>query len=143
MRNLFITISIIIFANYASAQNFNPKKLPKEVKNSFNQKYSDAENPVWTLKNETIYFVNFISKSKIQTASFNQLGEWLETRIRLNEADLPETILNTIKKDYSSSVIKEVNKVEKPDNNVFYQISLTEGKNSIVVFMNKNGEKIK
>lgn len=126
----------------ASAQNFNPQKLPKEVKKAFNEKYTDAENAIWTLKSETIYYVNFLSKSKIHTASYNQLGVWLETRIGLKDSDLPTAVLKSVKKDYSSSTIKEVYKIEKPESTIVFEINLFEGESSSVIMMNANGEKI-
>ena len=68
-------------------------------------------------------------------ADFNTDGSWVETETSIDKKALPKAIKNSIKDNYDSEEITEIEKVDSATKGIFYDVEFKQkGKNKDVEF---------
>lgn len=138
MKKIFLFIAIIAVTITAHAQKSPKIIVPENVSNGFNKKFPNASNVKWEKENEKNYEANFKMNNKKQSALFNTIGIWQESEIEIKISELPETVKQTISKQFIDYKIKEVDKIIKPLSS-FYEVELIKGKEIIEATFSSNG----
>lgn len=97
---------------------------PAAVKQAFQQKFPNATKVKWEKEEANEWEAEFILENKEMSASFAANGTWLETETEIVLSQLPENVLNTLKKQYAGWKILEPEKVETAQHGVLYEVEL-------------------
>ena len=141
MKRIVLTLTVtFLICSGAFAQKFNPAKLPLEVKQTFAQKFPNAEKVTWQLEKEFVYIASFVLNGEEISARINQKGTWLESIIKIKAAELPDGVMKSVKNEFSEYSIRESSKIEVPDKDIIYKVELYKGDETIYVFYSTDGK---
>lgn len=125
---------------FLSVYNFAQRDIPTIVKQSFESKYSQAEDPFWDFR-EGSYVANFQAKEGLTKVFIHPEGDWLETRIRMSVSSLPKYVRNFVDQHYQNAEITFAGKVIR-ENEVLYRIESELPTAVIVKLLNEEGSLI-
>lgn len=111
---------------------------PKEVEAAFSKKFKEARNPLWE-QEDNEWEAEFKLNGKEMSASFNNLGNWLETETEIKKKDVPVDIFKAVNLRYSDWEMEEIERVEKPDFKG-YEIELEKGETETEILITDSGE---
>ncbi len=100
-----IVIVVTVFTLSACGQHLDAAKVPDTVKKSFAKQFPGATTK-WE-KEGNSYEATFKNKGNKMSASFNANGTMIESELEINIAELPASIKDYIKSNYSGAKIKE------------------------------------
>ena len=132
----FKNIKLILIALIAfSCQNTVKGQIPDAVKQAFEAKYPNENNPDWEVDANGNYEAQFKQNGEKYRADFSPSGNWIETESSIKKDDLPKAIRDIIKKEYGSEDITEVEHVDSESKGEFYDVEFKQkGKNMDVEF---------
>jgi len=133
---LRIALTILIVGFYSCTDKNTD--VPEAVKQSFTSKFPDAEEIEWEKEEDNEWEAEFELGGIEYTASFDNMGSWLETERYIKEAGLPQMVLENLKANYPDHKIEEIALVEN-ETNSYYEIDLTYGDESLEVAINEDG----
>jgi len=125
MKRLVLLL-IVLFLSVTSSysQKLSEKDIPSAVKESFYTMFPYAEKIRWGKEDDTTYEADFKMKSVKMSANFSEDGKWLETETPIDITSLPQAVTDAIARDYQSSKILYVNKIERPDRPLLYEAEI-------------------
>lgn len=129
---LFFTISC------EDVPNSN-EEVPEVVKKAFRDKYPDEHNEKWNVDRNNNYEAKFKEDGETYKADFTPAGVWVETELSLKKKDLPEAVLESIKRDYDDYKIVEIEKTDHPKKGIFYDIEFKKDGKKFDIEYNKDG----
>lgn len=112
--------------------------VPEAVVKSFTSKFPDAEEIEWEKEEDNEWEAEFELGGIEYTASFDNMGSWLETERYIKEAGLPQMVLENLKANYPDHKIEEIALVEN-ETNSYYEIDLSYEEESLEVAINEDG----
>jgi hypothetical protein len=116
--------------------------VPENVKNAFNKKFPQAKNVHWDKESNTEWEAEFKMNSKNYSANFGTDGTWKETEYEISEKELPETVKNTLNKDFNGYDIENAEITETPDSKA-YEVEVEKDEITIEVVIDEQGKIIK
>lgn len=135
MKKLFLMIvSILLISSYSFAGI-----PPETVKKAFDQKFPKAVNVKWDKENAKEWEAEFVFNGSNISANFAIDGKWLETESRIVITDLPITVTEAIRVNYSGWTIAKAEKSETPGNSAIYELLLKKDKEKKEVTFNEDG----
>lgn len=135
MKNLVLSVMIIVFSLFAC----NQVKTPKEVTDAFNKQFASAENVQWDQEEENEWEAEFMMDGKEMTACFDNSGKWLETETEISIDNLPQAVTDSLKLKFEGFSIEEAENIEKPDFKGF-EIVLEKEDEELEVLITASGE---
>ncbi|MFC0876204.1 PepSY-like domain-containing protein [Saccharicrinis sp. FJH2] len=141
MKSVTLTIALLsaLMLNACGQPNV---KVPEQVKAAFAKKFPNAKHVEWGKESETEWEAEFRINGMEYSANYDTSGKWLETESEISKKDLPESIKNTITKDFSGYKTDEAEISETRDG-VFYEIKLERKGEALEIVFNKSGKVIK
>lgn len=139
MKKFILIISILII----SGSIFANSKPPKEVLNSFNEKFPAVSNVKWAKENNDEWEANFILNGVKSSVNFSEDGKWLESEIEIPVTELPEKVISSINTAYNGYSIKGAAKIENVKGETIYEADLKSGKKKKEVFYMEDGTNVK
>jgi hypothetical protein len=127
----------------AFAQKINDADVPTVVKDSFKEKFSSAKNVRWSKENESEFEAEFKTSVGKQSANFDMTGMWLLTETVIDQKTLPAPVMQTIKKEFSSYKIEEVERVETASQGTFFEVEMESKEKTIIVQLSGDGKVLK
>ncbi|WP_194852302.1 PepSY-like domain-containing protein [Nonlabens antarcticus] len=122
MKNLKIAV-IAMFATAAvTAQDLRADQVPSDLNNSFQKEFPQATDIEWEMNAET-YKVEFDMGRMDHEIWYSKDGKKIKTEMEITEAELPASIAATLKKNYNSYNIEEV-EVTEENGTKTYEIEL-------------------
>ncbi|TSA33850.1 MAG: hypothetical protein D4R64_13385 [Porphyromonadaceae bacterium] len=117
-------------------------EVPEVAKKAFATKFTEAKSVKWSSESATEFEAEFKLNGKEMSANFNKKGEWLETEVSVEKADLPAAVLKTIESQFAGYKLDEIASVETPGMKAF-EVSLAKEKEEIEVTIDPKGKVIK
>jgi len=139
MKNLFILLAVFLTI---SCGNISTAQAPDAVKEAFQKKYPNENDPDWHQDKNGYYEANFKKDGEHFRADYKEDGSWVETESSIKKKDLPKAVRDRIKKEYDDYKIYEIEKVDHHSKGRFYDVEFKiDGKKKDIEF-NEQGEKI-
>lgn len=116
---------------------------PETILNAFNNRYPDAQDTEWTVKND-YYVIEFKNFGQENTAWFNHLGQWamLKTDLPLNQ--IPPTITASIQNtDYPGWKIEDADSISRAGMGTVYEVEVEKGAQDADLYYTLYGDLIK
>jgi|SRR5579862_3108842 len=131
MRNILI-LQLLLAGVSAEAQI----KAPPLVATAFAKRFAAAKNVKWGKENAKEYEADFQLLGTKMSANFDLEGNWKETETVVTAQDLPAAVLQSIKARYPTAIISGGDKVERPVNNIIYEVNIKTagGKKEVELF---------
>ena len=139
MKCAYILV-IVFFVISLSA--FSQKRVPENVKKEFAAKYTSAQSVKWDSEETDEWEAEFNLNGKKMSASFDNSGRWIETETVISEKELPEVVVNTLKKDFQGYKKGPIEIYESPEMKG-YEMSLKKGEKSWEVIFSDKGVLLK
>jgi len=101
-------IILLIAVTFLALNVFSQSKPPKKIRNTLNEMYENVEiiktQDEWEgegrSKRYKFWKIMFKSDGVLSSASFDNKGNWLETKTKISEDELPEPVLKSIEENY-------------------------------------------
>jgi hypothetical protein len=140
MKTLNSLIVMILFLSSMSfAQKVTPDKVPAVVKQAFMKEYPKTTETGWR-KYDKNYQVMFNLNGVKHAAKFDKNGQWIDKEERIDLANLPKEIKESIAKNFTGYKAYEAEKVETPNKGVLYNVGLEKEKAFLEVHLSIKGE---
>ena len=111
MKTTIVFLSFFVFSLVVSAK----KTPPAAISKTFSDMYQHAEKVKWSVEDSKEWEAEFVMNGKETSASFDLSGNWLETEIGMNKANLPQEVKAAFDKQFPDAKITECVKLETPD----------------------------
>ena len=118
-----LSLTSLLFANIAFSQI---RKIPSNATENLKQKYPNAESVEW--KDAVSHFTaKFKLDGKDYEAHFDSDGNWKESMVKVDEAELPGAVRDGLAKSkYSDWEVGKVEKIESGDK-IRYRLQVKTG----------------
>lgn len=135
MKKLLYIAVCCVFFGISACLSQDQQKVPKAVKDSFQAKYPDEDDPDWHKDKNGNFEANFKKKKFHYRADFNPEGKWIETERSMDEEELPEAVKERLDTDFEGIKIIEIEEVEHNSKGLFFDVELKiEGKKKDIEF---------
>lgn len=142
MKKQILSLGMLLFSGALFAQDIPTNQVPSVVINQFNSDFPKAKDVDWELKNN-VYNVDFEQGwNKDFEVWYAADGKQLKVEEEIAKGELPKVVINTIKKNYPSHRIDNVEKITE-GNNISYKIEIENRDLEQILFIDKNGTLIK
>jgi hypothetical protein len=131
MKKLLLLIGIIPLMVFG--QDYD---VPKQVNDSFDKMFADAEDVIWT-EIDGDFEASFYIEEDYKLAMFSKDGKWLETASSINLDDASAEITKPIYKRFVGASIDNIFLIETPTKINHYRIQVDDGKTVYVVKMSE------
>lgn len=143
MYRFILLAAVMIFATQAFAQT----KAPKKIRKVLLERYPDAEivkvKEDWEMKGKSkqnkTYKVLFKHDGGLSSSEFDSKGNWIQTKTKISEDELPEAVKKNIEEYYYMYNIVIVARFENPENEG-YEVFLDNGNDGFDIQFSKEGE---
>jgi hypothetical protein len=136
---LMIILASSFFSIGGYTQNIKADKVPADVMTAFQKMFPKAEKVEWEMDKNT-YEASFKSEGKEFSVLFDNTGNYLESEIEIPVKDLPQAVIESLKKAFPGSEIDEAEKVTLNDNSVVYEAEVELNKKSWDVRLAPDGK---
>ena len=96
------------------------------VLNAFNLKYPNASAVQWKQIEASLWMAKFILLNKRYSASYDTLGNWLDTISLVSMESIPKNVQENFEKSFIKSGIKNIRQIETTGRTI-YEIKWTNG----------------
>jgi hypothetical protein len=140
MKALIVVVGLSLAMCQADAQKVKSNEVPAAVKNSLHKAYSmkDAD---WDKEGDS-FEANFEQNGKEISVLFDASGTVLEAETEIKKNELPQSVLEMLKKDYSAYEIEETAKIESKGE-ISYEVEVEKGKQTFDLIFDANGKLVK
>ena len=123
MRKSVIIVVALVLSTIAFAQKVKASRVPEIVSKSLISKYPNAKNVKWD-KEENNFEASFESNKIENSVLFNANGKIIETEVKITTAQLPQSILNYLSKNYKDQKVNEAAKIISEKGIVTYEAEI-------------------
>ena len=137
--------TLIFLALLLTGSIFSQTNPSGKIKKAFNKQYPEAVNTKWTSEGErqTREWRAMYKQNNVLHASwYDYKGNWLQTKTKIDEKELPDAVLKTIEEEYAGYKIMITTRFENPETNG-YEVFLDNETYGFAVQFSKDGEIIK
>lgn len=138
---LYISLVVLLFSFYGCSQS--QTKVPDLISATFKAKFPSAHDIEWHKYAAGTFKTEFKLKSEEISAIFDANGKWLSTETELPLKKLPQIVRTILQTQFSSSNIKEVKRLEKPGDTMFFIVELGKKESELKVIIDSSGNIIK
>jgi hypothetical protein len=139
MKNFIILLAVISLVSFSACSQKNP---PDNVKKEFSQKFAGARSVKWDSEKENEWEAEFKMNEKEMSVCFDNSGKWLETEAEVSAKELPASVANTLKNEFSGFKTDEISTIENPEMKGF-EIALKNKETEITVIISADGTVLK
>jgi len=127
MQKILMIVGLTLTVCFAQAQNFKEAEAPAAVKDAFINFFPDAADVTWSKGNANEFEAKFTSDGAKHAVNFDAAGNWLGTEKEIKKADLPENVVETIKKELPDYDLGNAKQMENPSIGIFYEVEVGKG----------------
>lgn len=142
-----LSISWILLASPAEAEEINLEDLPQAVREAFTQAYPKAEDVEIDQEahfGTTLYEIEFKKDGQEYEQLYGEDGTLMGSEIEIDLKDLPETVTNAIRQEYPNATIKEAEKVSgMKEAQTEYEVEIEENGNEWEIYVDADGKILK
>jgi uncharacterized membrane protein YkoI len=123
MKKLVLMIVAAMITSLTFAQKLQEKDVPAPVKTAFQKNFPQAKVEKW--EKEGINFeAEFELNKSEQSVLFDAQGDIIETEIEIEISELPNGILDYVKKNYKGQSVKEAAKITDTKGTLTYEVEI-------------------
>jgi hypothetical protein len=143
MKKLLVISICVSFILSSYAQKQKKEEIPAIAKTTFASKFPKAQKVKWSIEKPGEFEAEFTLKGVESAALYDANGQLIETETEIKEASLPQTVKNTIAKDFAGYKINEIEQVIDSKNIVSYEMVARKGKREFELEFLSNGKLLK
>ena len=143
MKKFTLIVVAGLLGGSAHAQKLKDSEVPTVVKQAFAKNFPTVKEVKWSKESTTEFEAEFKSGATEKSANFDEKGNWVVTETEMKKSDLPRAVQASVTKEFPGFKMKEIEKVERPDNVVLYEIELKKNKIAYEVQFSADGKVIK
>lgn len=143
-RFLLLFGPVFLYCHFVEAQELKASKVPEAVRSQLKSRYPDVFVYEWEWKKkEKLYEAEFIINGITYEAYYTAEGEWVRTERGLTKSELPEAVLESLKRSsYADREIKDVEVHSTPKHERIYEVELKFKKQKIKLYWLPDGSRI-
>lgn len=123
MKKLVLMMVAAMITSLTFAQKLQEKDVPAPVKTAFQKNFPQAKVEKW--EKEGINFeAEFELNKSEQSVLFDAQGDIIETEIEIETSELPNGILDYVKKNYKGQSVKEAAKITDTKGTLTYEVEI-------------------
>lgn len=123
MKKLALMMVAAMITSLTFAQKLQEKDVPAPVKTAFQKNFPQAKVEKW--EKEGINFeAEFELNKSEQSVLFDAQGDIIETEIEIEISELPNRILDYVKKNYIGQSVKEAAKITDTKGTLTYEVEI-------------------
>jgi hypothetical protein len=123
MKKLVLMMVAAMITSLTFAQKLQEKDVPAPVKTAFQKNFPQAKVEKW--EKEGINFeAEFELNKSEQSVLFDAQGDIIETEIEIEISELPNGILDYVKKNYKEQSVKEAAKITDTKGTLTYEVEI-------------------
>ena len=123
MKKLVLMMVAAMITSLTFAQKLQEKDVPAPVKTAFQKNFPQAKVEKW--EKEGINFeAEFELNKSEQSVLFDAQGDIIETEIEIEISELPNRILDYVKKNYIGQSVKEAAKITDTKGTLTYEVEI-------------------
>ncbi len=134
-------------AAVAAEKELSAGQIPQAVHEAFQKAYPAAKKAKYSEKTKDgkiVYEVEFKEGGRELEATYGAEGALMEVEEEIKTTELPETVVNAVKKAHPQAELKEAEKVFKPDGTLSgYEVEVTDGKKKLELDLDAAGTILK
>ncbi|MGC3948671.1 MAG: PepSY-like domain-containing protein [Chryseolinea sp.] len=134
----FVLLCLVCSSELIIAQDIHSDEVPTPVKAAIAKIYT-GKGITWS-KEELGYEATFKQDHKETSLVVDASGNVLETETEIEKADLPASILESIKGEYSAYRLEEVAKIVTSSGVVTYETEVEKGKDTFELIFDHTGK---
>jgi hypothetical protein len=128
MKKLIVAAAMIVSLSAFAKEE---RKVSPKVLNAFNTEFTTAQQVEWTVSSD-YYRADFDMNGQKVSAYFNEDGDLMGITRNISSAQLPVSLQNSLKKNYSNYWISNLFEVAK-NNGTSYYVTMEDGEKKIVL----------
>ena len=123
MKKLVLMMVAAMITSLTFAQKLQEKDVPAPVKTAFQKNFPQEKVEKW--EKEGINFeAEFELNKSEQSVLFDAQGDIIETEIEIEISELPNGILDYVKKNYKGQSVKEAAKITDTKGTLTYEVEI-------------------
>ncbi|MAZ28501.1 MAG: hypothetical protein CL868_15675 [Cytophagaceae bacterium] len=143
MKKVIIGIGLIFAAVTTIAfTTTNKDKVPQAVKDAFAKKFPTAKKVDWEKENDKEWEAEFKMNKVEYSANFTEDGTWMETEHKIEENEIPQAVMASLKSNFTGYEIEEA-EISETTKGTVYEFEIEKGKSEMEVTIDNNGKVIK
>jgi hypothetical protein len=127
MRKISMIVGLALTVCFAQAQNFKEGEAPAAVRDALTKSFPEVANVTWSKGNANEFEAQFTEGGVKHAVNFDGAGNWLGTEKEISKADLPENVVETIKKELPDYELGDAKQMENPSIGIFYEVEVGKG----------------
>ncbi len=140
MKTIFLVIAFFsLYITHAQIQSLRTDEVPTKILQALHSKYPTAEKEIWEKLNESTYEVNCFIGTVQQEVVFDSAGAWWETESMMAVPQMPAPAQKVIHR-YKGYKIDMLQKNEKADGSIYYDVILIKGNKRRDFFFTAKGD---
>jgi uncharacterized protein with ATP-grasp and redox domains len=137
MKTILVALAMMLAITQGNAQKISAKDVPANVKSSLEKNYA-VKDVDWD-KEGTNYEASFEQNGKDISLLFDASGAVLVTETEIKKDELPQSVLDTLTKDFAAYKIEETAKIET-NGKISYEVEVEKGKQNFDLIFDVNGK---
>lgn len=134
MKKSILMFAALAFGLFACAQT-----PPKAVADNFAKKFTGATKVKWDQEEANEWEAEFRLNGTEMSASFDNVGAWLETETEISKNSLPETVKTAVSAAYNGWKTDEAESIETPTFKG-YEMAIEKGKEELEIQVTASGK---
>ncbi|MGL4597930.1 MAG: PepSY-like domain-containing protein [Bacteroidia bacterium] len=139
MKNILL-LAVCLFFSTSAIQAI---EVPDVVETAFAKQFPTAQKVKWEKEAAELFEAEFMLDGKEVSAVYKADGTWQETETEIQVAELPQAVLERLKKTHPEAKIKEAAKIQRADNSVVYEAEIKVGRKETDLLFDANGNEVK
>lgn len=124
MKIIISLVATVFTVNTVFAQKVKEADVPKAILESFGKDFKNTKVEKWEKEKDGNYEAEF-NLNKVETsATYNAIGNLLQTETEIAISELPKPIVDYIVKNFPGKKIKEASSILTPDGIVKYEAEI-------------------
>lgn len=123
MKKLILLLLAAAFAISVQAQKCKEKDVPAPVKDAFNKEYPNSKKTCWG-KDSGNYMVAFHNGKAPVSVTYDPSGKRVITEMQTPVEDMPQSIMDYVKKNYPGEIIVEAAQITDAEGVVTYEVQV-------------------
>ncbi len=134
------SILMLAFFTFLMGNGYSQDSIPKNARDHFTIAYTAATNVEWDIEGDGID-VTFDLNGVKWKGKYDATGNWLLTKRELDKEELPQVVLNGLKKsEFANWDVKERYEYQTPNHRSLYQFEVKWEDQKKIIFLTPEGK---
>lgn len=135
--------TLVCVAQEKKEKGLKENEIPAAVRGAFAKRFPKATDVKWFMESATDFEAEFKMDKTEMSANFDKIGNWVVTETEIKNSELPKAVQASLAREFAGYKIEEAEKVEKPDQAMYYEVALAKGKAKLGIEIGADGKVMK